>query len=408
MPRQLVPLIGNVIQVDDHEAVTHEDPRVRRCIAIMDPCAGEGEAVVDLATAIYGGSLVGKQIKFYLVEMEPHRAKQSEALVVSARLDTRASSKVLCGDSMCLEYMKANRCVGAGLLYVNPPYSDRDADFDRLEARWLSRFHDALCERGVLVFVIPTSALNACAEDLARHFDQVHCFKFPEPFFEKYRQVVLIGVRGTSLPTPRSDILGSVAAWASAPNAIPELPNKPLRNRAQVPSFREVDEPYQTSYRAGFSSFAISKMDLHAVAMSATPWRIRDRQGREFVIGGLLPESGGAALREPRIDTVMPLHAGHITSALALDLYNGVELEPNDPASGLPRVLLKAVFRREWLTVERKLNEKNVLVSERQRERPKISITVLDLKAGRVHKLRSSVERTGHRSLELMTVADFL
>jgi hypothetical protein len=295
------------------------------------------------------------------------------------------------------------------LLYMNPPYSDRDPEYDRLEARWLARLHDALCFKGVLVFVIPTSALGACATILGHHFERVECYRFPSPMFEKYKQVVVVATRGISSPTVRSDIVVRVNEWANEPDAIPVLPSEPLRLRAKVPSFQEIDESFgSTGMRPGFSSIAIAKMDILSVARHATPWRIRDRKGNEFVIGGMLPESGGAALREPRIDTVMPLHAGHITAALALDLYNGVRLEPNDPSIGLPIVLLKAVFRREWMTVERRHNEKNVLVGERQRERPKITVTVLDVERGKVHRLRSSVERTQHQSLEHMTVADFI
>ncbi|MBZ0111387.1 MAG: DUF6094 domain-containing protein, partial [Thermoanaerobaculia bacterium] len=75
--------------------------------------------------------------------------------------------------------------------FLNPPY-DTDREHRRLEQRFLARFTDALAPGGALVFVVPHAALAASAELLASRYARIGVWRFPDPDFAAFKQVVVV------------------------------------------------------------------------------------------------------------------------------------------------------------------------------------------------------------------------
>lgn len=83
------------------------------------------------------------------------------------------------------------------LLYLNPPYDDEvheDRSW-RSEPVFLEHCFRWLMPKGVLILVIPAQRVGACNTILASHFRDVAMYRLADPESEKYKQVVLFGIR---------------------------------------------------------------------------------------------------------------------------------------------------------------------------------------------------------------------
>lgn len=384
MPADLVPRVAALLRFD--EPIVDEDGDAEsREWALVDPCAADGKAALALSDLL-DKSREDLTVHRYFVELEAVRF---------AALDKASpyGTKRVRGDAFRLEWERGER-LGASLLFLNPPY-----DEGRLEARWLLRFADCLAPSGVLVFVIPSSALEAVAGVLAQHFEGVVGYRFPGEHFRAFRQVVLFARRRPPLLAPDSALLARIATWAADPMLLAELPDAGPA-RFTVPSFPDDD--------AGFSTWQIAPLDLVALTSLARPWRRTDRRGRIAPFPAALPPGGAAMLHARTFPVAMPLGEGHVPAALACGVMNGARLAPDDPATGLPDVYAKAVFRKRWKTADTRSDKDGHVVGEIQVEQPELSLTVLDLESRTFHTPRSSAEKTDATALTDMTAADVL
>lgn len=159
-----------------------------RDAAILDPCAGEGEAIFALRQLWTDQVLVAEEetfpteIQAVACEMEAGRA---EAL---RRLASAQHTTLYHADAFTLE-MTCQPSEGAAALFLNPPY-DHDRQYGRLEHRFLQRFTKALIPgHGALLFLLPQHALAASADLLARHYREIRAWRFPDPYFAAFSQV---------------------------------------------------------------------------------------------------------------------------------------------------------------------------------------------------------------------------
>jgi len=160
-----------------------EAQRIRRHLvysdvdfSALDPCAGEGQA---LATITAGAS--GRR---YGIELDANRAEQ-------ARTRTDQLIYGSCFDVDC-------RAESFSLLYENPPYDDAMRDegtAQRLEELFLQHTYRWLKPGGVLILVIPVSQLAVCGNSLSVQFKDIEVFRLREPESERYKQIVVFGVR---------------------------------------------------------------------------------------------------------------------------------------------------------------------------------------------------------------------
>ncbi len=160
---------------------------------ILDPCAGKGVALVTLAETL--------NLKPFGVELHEERAQEARSSVqkLAARQLTQSRSAQLSDQTRILNDSYLNLVTsknGYNLLYLNPPY-DWDKEDGRLEYQWLWKSRPWLQPGGLLVYVVPRHILKMrkAAKYIASHYDQVRVYRFPDGAYERFKQIVLFGVR---------------------------------------------------------------------------------------------------------------------------------------------------------------------------------------------------------------------
>jgi len=379
-----------------HWMTTYAEPHVLR---IVDPCAGEGHALRALAHGI-GRDKPGL-VETYGCEMEQTRA---EAL--GAFNDRHGSGrKFIHGDFF---HVRAAPRL-ADILLLNPPY-DQDRKFRRLEARWLDHAAPLLAHGGVLVFVIPHYALEACAETMALHFEEPLAFRFPSGDFEVFKQIVVLA-RKTARSAPESKISAWCDTISKDVSTLPELPVIPAYPDRQAGGFEanpqaRIDQeaaviryPAPTRERRGYvgETWEVVGFDVSAVA-TLNPW-----ESDKGAIQDLAHPVDLLSRYGQIYPVAQPPRPIHLASALAAGVFNGLRVSPNqgEVQTALPELLVKGTFRRRWATVDTKKDEDGVVTSETQVERPELEVWVLDLSTGTYHEISASPVQTA----DLQTIA---
>lgn len=363
-----------------------------RDIAVVDPCAGEGDAVLELVTRL---SAPNRLASLYAIEMEATRA---ETMRERARaIDWSLAQHVLQGDAFRARFSRyAN--AGASLLFLNPPY-DTDREFARLEHRFLERFTGALCEGGFLLFLVPHYALSASADYLALHYEVDECFRFPEGDFAAYKQVVLVARRREERLAPDPEIAARVRAWSEGADGMPELPREGDAPLFSLPSSAR----YSSS---GLSKWEMQSLDFTTLASRYSAWSTTTKTGSRSRVPGIEPELPIADMLLRTYPVATPPRPAHIAAGIASGLFNGARV--TSKTRKFPPLLVKGVFDREYKTIDERTNEDGDVTSVVQVQQPKLVTTILDLRAKRYYVLGSDARETAATSVSTMTVADLL
>lgn len=359
------------------------DAAARYGPVVFDPCAGDGEAVIAFADHLDDHSRV------VAVELEASRAAALAARRGSGGV-AWSDWHAVHGDAFRVHWDEPF----ADVLYLNPPYDD-DRDHGRLEERFLVRLRGALVEGGALVLVVPQRALPASAGTLATGFEDLACWRFPDPEFAAFGQVVLLARRCADRLEPSADVAARVRAWSSGD--LPPLPD------GGAPALRL--SPCDRRY---LSRDGVRVLPLDVAALRFVPWgRSVTRAGRE-VAPGYVPDVGPTDLLVRAYPLAMPPRPAHIASGIAAGVFNGVRVVPDASDFGLPDLLVKGAFDKEFVTVDERHDKKGVKTAEVQVQQPRLVVTALDLCAREYVELRPSAEVTGARRLADMTVADLI
>ncbi len=320
--------------------------------AVVDPCAGEGEAVAELIEAVFGTRDVGYapkkgtradgvDVSLVAIELEMERKAKCDSAAREAVGYNNA--EVLHGDGLCCE---ANG-PGASLLWLNPPY-----DFfrgRRFEALFLDAWTPRLCEGGQLVLIVPEHALEYLTATLTRWYDDLEVLRYPDPVYLDFKQVVIFGTKrlfeGVVGTLPRMGGLG----------------DEPAKLRTVPPGAIKVD---------------VNALDVAALRAATTPWCGQAGYDR--------------AAQPPQIGLAMKPKPAHVAMALGSGVFNGVRLR----APNRHDLLAKAVFHRQFVDADVKKDEKGDVVKLMQVERPQLRLTVLDLDDGTYRELLPATEPT--------------
>lgn len=347
---------------------------------LLDPCAGEGEAICSLRSAWSAASTSSYWPGPSIVacELEGDRAAALREALIQHR------DQHFHGDAFrLLPTTLPGAGQGATVLYLNPPY-DHDAEFGRLEHRFLTRFTDHLAAgTGILLFLVPYRALTASAAYLASHYAEVRAWRLPRPEFDAFGQV-LVGGRRRSEPLEAAASSERILAWASDPESLPVLPEA-CTEPYEVPT----DTWYHLDYR-------LAEVDVTAAASAFEPWPEGETGGR-FAVRELL------GVRYP---VALPPKPAHIALALAAGMFNGHQLEPDDPTR-FPPLLAKGAYTREAVEIDRRVSESGT-VSTTTVDRPRLTVTILRLDTSTFHTLAEGTEPAGGDDLTRWTAADLL
>lgn len=342
-----------------------------RELRVLDPCAGDGRALRSLSrvhpntTTLYG------------CEMERGRFRAARGLLRGAHL--------LRGDFF---QVRANAGV-FGCVYLNPPY-DHDREHKRLEERFLRAVVPMLAAGGVLVYVVPHYSLSASASTLAQHFTDLRVYRFPDPEYATFKQVVVFARRRASL-VPAPSVVAVLDGIAADGGAAPVL--------ADLPAYAVPGSEWMGCDAAGWK---IVPFDPAEVA-GLDPW-----VGERGPVPGLAHPVDLSERIGHVYPVVMPPRPVHLAAALAAGVFNGIHVHPDPESAHLPPLLLKGTFERVWHTVEEKHDEDGDIVSETQIEKPILTVWALDLSAARYHELRASGDLTDPQQVSGMTFGDLL
>ncbi len=394
-PPSVIPKIAALLATHPAQLKTGEwqDPLE---VTVMDPCAGAGEAIMALTHCLYPDleGMKPQQVTYYLCEMEKTRHDALKKNLEKGQ-SWKSCHNALHGDAFTVEVNRGEK-TGVSLLFLNPPY-DTDRVYGRLEERFLSRFAPALVDGGILVLLVPFYALAASADTLAKHFTDVQCFRFPEPEWQAYRQVVLVAKKSTALFSEDPQILALIKGWSADETSIPVLPdNGPTV--ATVPASR--------SYTAGLDSWILRELDVGTILQKVRPWKQSDRSSGLVGVSGILPEIPIEDLLARQYPVAVPPRPAHIAAGIASGVFNGARVDSKTPS--MPPLLVKGVFDREYRTIEEKLNKDGEVRAVVQIQQPKLVTTVLDLSTLTYHTLKAGPEASAVPAVGDMTVADLL
>jgi hypothetical protein len=153
-------------------------------LRILDPCAGEGQALAALAQAL---KAQGAHVTTYGVELSPQRAARAKTVLDHAISGAWADVSARNG--------------AFSLLLLNPPYDfeagNKVEEKKRQEYIFLRQSYDKLCPAGVLIYVIPRWVLGLAevARFLAGHFSDLSAWRLPDGEYDQYKQIVVLGRR---------------------------------------------------------------------------------------------------------------------------------------------------------------------------------------------------------------------
>lgn len=315
----------------------------RRVIRVLDPCAGTGEPLAAVAQVLGAES--------YGIELNAERAEQCAGL--DHMLPTSAFTVRLANGafSLCL---------------LNPPY-DSDDEKRRLEHAFLTGLARALCPGGVLVFLIPQVRLAVSARYLAAHFTGFRAYRFPDPEYAAYRQMVLIAIKKSTVALD-PEAQKRLEAWSEA--ELPPLPDGPDGPPVVVPALP-----------GGEVLFAPLAFDP---ALATHEAHVRGVWAQPAFAEQIWPPD------ERPVRPLMPLRRGHLALLIAAGLLNNVALRHGDR-----RILVKGRTRKDLVRVE-----SDDADTEVQREVLRTSVVVLDLDSGAIEVIEHGGNTTGERGEE--------
>jgi hypothetical protein len=365
-PNHLLPAIASLVAV--------ERERFDRPL-FFDPCAGTGTAILTLAARILDLDPLDASRCCQAIELEATRAE--------ALRHQMPYGGAHHGDALTFGLGAAP---GASVLYLNPPY-DTDPELERLEHRFLVRFTEALAPGGALLLVVPHYALAASADFLASRYTQLRLWRFPDPDFAAFRQVVLLAKRREE-PTPpdRSTAkrLHAAAERAATLAVLPDPGGEPSLSVGPLSAHLTL-HPQTIDLQD-----LLAKTEAFAPSASLMGF---DRDAREL-LGSPLP-------------VALPPRPVHIALALAAGLLNGRRLAPNDP-SRLPHLLAKGTFTKVLQTVDRRRNKDGEFTGEVCVQQPRLDLHILRLDTLAFQKLALGAEPSDARTLEGFNTADLL
>jgi len=293
----------------------------------LDPCCGEGTA---LSALVQGTSAIT-----YGVELDHQRAEESK---------TRIHNVLRCGiEETRIQHRSCS------LLLLNPPYDEltledeADAKTERQERAFLRMTVPYLVPGGVLVYIIPQNRLDkSIARLLGSRFEHIKVFRFPDPDYGEFRQIVVLGVRKADNGLDEQEA-----------SKLQSLPKKEVTPLSEIDS---TDYPLPAS--GPLTLFRSTLIDPEALEkhMAQSPLWKR--------FAALTTRS---EIRIPR--PPLPLHSGHLGLLLASGKLDGVIGEGEDTHLVKGRV-------RKITTVHQEV--KGEVLEEREVDRYVVSIKVLD------------------------------
>ncbi len=334
---------------------------------ILDPCAGEGLAIKQLADGL--GVPYGRT---YCVELDMAR---------SERIKVNMPDVNLLGPATFFGCQVTG--YSFGLAYVNPPFDHELSGGRREELAFTQRATHALAQRGVLVLVCPMDKFignRSFVEYVDGNYEHVHIYRFPERE-RPYNEIALFGhKRKTELPLDAVYKHGELHRrdwqWRSYIR-IEDLPQlgevQPKDWTNGRPSEEREEDPHVWEIPWGWKPHTFKKTTLtdaelaQALACSPHVVHFKDVPPRPLKRPPLPLDKGhlGLILASGMLDGVVETpHGPHVVRGSSTKIeYQNKELSTSDanPESGA--VTTRDVFSQRMITIMRCVKSDDTLVA---------------------------------------------
>ncbi|MGB6067645.1 MAG: DUF6094 domain-containing protein, partial [Desulfomonilaceae bacterium] len=235
------------------------------------------------------------------------------------------------------------------LLFLNPPYDealceeDAETKTERREKEFLRMTVPYLVPGGVLIYIISQARLNrGISRLLASRFEKIQVFRFPDPEYDDFKQVVVFGVRKGENSLDEGLAL--------------KLQNIPNRKLKPLPETAVAQYPVPASPPLKlFRSTVIDPEELEKQMAQSSLWR---------KLHAITTRNDLQVPRPP-----LPLHSGHLGLLLAAGKLDGVIGE------GVDRHVVKGKVTKVVSKVE---EYKGDVLEQRELDRYVVSIKVLN------------------------------
>ena len=271
---------------------------------VLDPCAGEGEALITLAQRL--------DLEPYGVELHDERAAILRQKVEEMTSELEPKSRVY---HTGIERMNIGRS-SFNLLYLNPPFDTDDSE-GRSELRFLKTTFPRLQEGGVLVFVVPQHFLThkKSQQYLASRLREVRVFRHPSEDRE-YGEIVLIGY-ATRVGVAHKETIQQLEGMG--------------RGMLPIPVLGEVEASYElpaVTVKTAELKFTTYELHLAETLRESAAYGIKT--GKEWHKWMTL------ASEKNDVRPLAPLRNGHVVNLMAAGLLNNTLLKLDDE-----RIVLK-------------------------------------------------------------------
>lgn len=145
-------------------------------VNLIDPCCGEGLALKQFAD--------GSNATTYGIELDEIRGAEAQKRLNKVGFGSYFYSRISSGVFHCL--------------FLNPPYLSAPSQFGkrRLEKSFLTDSIRLLTNGGLLIYIIPYyRATPDICRVLCEHFTHLRVYRFMGKEFERFRQIVFLGVK---------------------------------------------------------------------------------------------------------------------------------------------------------------------------------------------------------------------
>lgn len=303
---------------------------------ILDPCAGEGLAIKQIAEGL---GIPNDRV--YAVELDMARSERIKAHLPDVNL---------LGPATFLGVQVTGWSFG--LVYCNPPFDDELGGGRREEQAFVQASTRLLVPRGILVLVCPISTLignRGFVEYIDGNYEDLQVYKFPDGH-RPFHEVVLFGrKRKVEIPRDRLSELGELhrREWQ-------------WRNQVRIEKLPALGESQPRSWRNGCPG-AERHDGLHIweVPHGWKPHTFKKTAFTDEEMAAALAESPLAAhfrdvpplsLKRPPL----PLDKGHLGLILASGMLDGVVDGPHGP-----HVVRGSSMKKEYHNKELSTSEEN-------------------------------------------------
>ncbi|MBK8989277.1 MAG: hypothetical protein IPM39_24970 [Chloroflexi bacterium] len=287
---------------------------------ILDPCVGEGEALIPLARDL---NLIP-----YGVELAINRAAAAERNIKSL-IAMRPDASQLAGRHLLADSFAAMIAPkeSFNFIYANPPYLMTENG--RAEYAWLRDARPYLQPGGLMIWVIPRHLLHyeKTAPYLLSWFEDIQIFRFPDPFYERFKQVIVFAVARKDRISPEADAVRKIRQLGQPIQAVDIEPLIPAPEPVYTLPALTLPQD-QMRFRSWNTSPADASKEAHARGVITTA------AFRELI--------APTTSKGPDLRPVTPMKIGHLIGVIAAGFLNNQILTNDDE-----RILIKGLSYKQ-------------------------------------------------------------